>query len=196
MGHVTWTLLTLGTAAPCCLEGAQGPPGDPGLPGSPGAPGLPGSRGRDGVCNPDIKKSAFTVIKTSSQTGNIGDVVTFQEKYTDVNDEFNTGTNKFVCTFPGTYFFTFSIAVHTINTEISEPVISLVHENRRVVSAHARTGPAIPGDFDQATTSAVLNLAPGDEVWLSFEWKNGLTVFSDQYNYSSLSGHLLYTNEE
>ena len=181
----------------CCVEAIQGPPGEAGLPGSPGAsgaPGLPGPRGRDGVCNyRETKKSAFTAIKTTSQTGNVGDVVTFDEIRTNVNNNFNGQTSKFTCQHPWTYFFTFVNGIHSYY-RMEEPVISLLKNGEMILSTHSRTDNAITNDYDQSSNTAILNLAESDQVWLAFNWKDGTSIHSDDRRYTSFSGFFLYEN--
>ena len=180
-------------------SGQRGPPGLQGLPGktgprgqgSTGQPGLTGQKGDKGDSG-RTRKSAFTAVKTGSQTGNIGDVVTFDEFPTNINNEFNPSINKFTCVVPGTYFFTYSIGIAGQGTQ--EPVIALKKNNDYVVGAHSRTGSAVAGDYDHSSNSAILNLMEGDQVWLGFEWKNGLSIHSNRHKFTTFSGFLLYEN--
>ena len=191
------SIIEASCSSSCCLESIQGPPGEAGLPGSPGAsgaPGLPGPRGRDGVCAcnyHETKKSAFTAIKTESQTGNVGDVVTFDDIRTNVNNNFNGQTSKFVCQHPGTYFFTFVIGIISSN-RMQEPVISLLKNGEIILSAHSRTDTVITNDYDQSSNTAIVNLAEGDQVWLAFNWLDGSSIHSNNHRFTSFSGFLLY----
>ena len=185
------------------LPGEEGPKGKRGLAGFQGPPGkigprgVSGDRGSDGRDGPigfkgekgesgHTRKSAFTAIKTRTQTGNIGDVITFQETPTNINNSFSLQSNKFTCQVPGTYVFMFSIGVY----HTTDPVIWLVKNGNRVLSVLARTGGS--GDYDHTSNSAILDLQVNDKVWLQFAHHNGRRVHSDSQRYSSFSGFLLY----
>ena len=167
--------------------GIKGDKGDTGLgrQGLPGEPGMSGSKGEKGDSG-HSRKSAFTAVKTSSQTGNGGDVVSFQETPTNINGHFSLATNKFTCQVPGTYFFTFSMGIH----QPGDLNIMLVKNGHLIVSAHTRTG-GFDSDFDQTSSSAVLNLEMGDQVWLKFV-RDGNTIYSTFNRHSTFSGFLLY----
>ena len=157
--------------------GSSGPPGNQGEPGMKGAPAT-------------IRKSAFTAVKTSSQTGNSGNVVIFQETPTNINNHFSLNTNTFTCVYPGAYFFTCNIGLYMGETG-NHIHIKLMKNGHMVVSVHARVG-GISNDVDMATNSAVMDLAVGDEVWLQFGRANATTVHSNSNKYTSFSGYLLY----
>ena len=172
-----------GIPGPRGQPGKTGPRGLKGIQGLDGAPGLIGAKGDKGEC-PRLKKSAFTAIKTNEQTGNIGDVVTFQETPTNINNDYSLQSSKFTCQIPGTYVFMFAIGVH-FN---SNPVIWLVRNGNHILMAHAIT----KNDVDQSTNSAILDLEIGDQVWLQFAHYNGQSVHSDNNRIMSFSGFLLY----
>ncbi|XP_072025573.1 uncharacterized protein [Amphiura filiformis] len=174
-----------GTAGLQGVPGKTGPRGIIGDPGANGQPGLVGRKGDKGESGRS-RKSAFTAIKTGSQSGNIGDVVTFQETPTNLNSDFSLETNKFTCQVAGTYVFMFAIGVHYS----TDPVIWLAKNGNRVLSGHARTGGN--SDYDHTANSAILNLATGDQVWLQFAWANGRTIHSNSHKMTSFSGFLLY----
>lgn len=187
------------------LPGGEGPRGERGFPGLKGLPGKVGPRGMSGDRGSEgrqgdtglkgekgesghSRKSAFTALKTGVQTGNIGDVVTFQETTTNINNHFSLQTSKFTCQVPGTYVFMFAIGVfHT-----TDPVIWLVKNGNRVLSVLARTGGN--SDYDHTSNSAILDLQVNDKVWLQFAHHNGRRIHSDGHRYSSFSGFLLYQN--
>ena len=159
-------------------------------PGSPGRDGQDGTNGRDGVATA-IQKSAFTAVKTSVQSGNSGDVLTFDETPTNQNGHFSLTTGKFTCVFPGTYFFTFTFGVWIRNPG-SRVYISIVKNGNRIVTAHARlVGTEAENDFDTATASVVLELEAGAQVWLQFLDDNE-SVHSTASGYTSFSGYLIY----
>ena len=177
----------------CC----QGPIGIPGVPGTAGVPGrdgisIKGDKGDPGEPAHE-RKSAFMAIKISYQTGNIGEVITFDKILTNVNNHFNPSTNLFTCHIPGTYVFMFSVgsykdvAVH----------VHLVKNGHHIVSAHSRSNydDNYDDNYDQNTNGAVLNLQVGDQIWLSFHSINNQQVASSKANTcTTLSGYLLYEN--
>ena len=180
----------------CCCQGPSGIPGVPGTGGPPGTPGTPGApglsvKGEKGDPGEPIstQKSAFTAIKTDSQTGNVGDVLTFQETETNINNHFNLATNMFTCQIPGTYVFMFGIAVYQNN----DPRIELVKNGTPIVTLHA-TISSNASPFQQSSNSVILNLGVGDQMWLRFTGSNGHRVWSGGRKYSTFSGFLLYKN--
>ena len=51
----------------------------------------------------------FFARKTSQQTADAGEVITFDEVPTNIGDGFSIISNIFTCPFSGTYFFSFNI---------------------------------------------------------------------------------------
>ena len=172
-----------------CCQGPAGIPGAPGAAGLPGRDGLnvKGDRGDPGT-SAYTKKAAFMAVKTSSQTGNIGDVVTFQEVPTNINNHFNPATNLFTCQFPGTYVFSFAFGVLTGST--NDIVIALVKNGNLVIAAHSRG--VDNSDFGHNSNLAIVNLETGDHVWLQFTYYDGRTIYGNSYKYNTFSGYLLY----
>ena len=166
-------------------RGSIGPIGRQGLPGEPGLDGFKGEKGEAaGTEAAHTRKSAFTAVKTSSQSQGSGAVVTFQETPTNINGHFSLESNKFTCQIPGTYFFTFSLGIY----QPRDLNIHLVKNDNKIVAAHSRTG-GIGNDFDMASNSAILNLEIGDQVWL----KNHATIIHSNSNkHGAFSGFLLY----
>ncbi len=171
------------------LPGPRGFAGPVGIQGTAGPAGRTGQKGQKGECGQG-QKSAFTAIKTGTQTGNLNDVVTFQETSANVNGDFDLATNKFTCAVPGTYLFTFSIAI--LNP--TDIWIRLVKIGNVILSAHTRTG-AISNDFDMASNTAIMTLQIGDQVWLKFGHTSGTRrIYSSSGRYTTLTGFLLYEN--
>ena len=196
--------------------GNPGTPGTPGTTGNPGNSGIPGNQGltgppgRDGSSitgdagergdkgDPGVKgepgsagrsrKSAFMAIKTSSQTGDIGEVLTFHEVVTNLNNDFSLATNVFTCFIPGTYSFTLSLSV-PIN---KNPVIRLVKNGDPIVSTYTRTN----DEYAVSSNSAIVNLDEGDHVWLQFKHNSvrGNTISSTAIGQTTFSGFLIYEN--
>ena len=156
-------------------------------PGATGPAGPPGRDGRDGGAN----RSAFTAVKNSTQTGILGDAVTFEESPTNINNHFDLATGKFTCVFPGIYVFTCNIGLFFLNdgeNENNDVHISIVKNGDVIATAHARVG-GFEQDFDTASTSAVLELGAGDQVWLQFA--TGDKVYSNDLKLTSFTGYLI-----
>ena len=191
------------------LTGPQGPSGDRGPPGLQGVPGKVGPRGHQGLSGlngdpgvegmkgqkgemglePRRQKSAFSVAKTSTQTGNVGDILTFDMAHTNIGEDFSLSSNKFTCQISGTYVFIFTI---TIRDENYNPVIELVKNGIGISRAVVMESDSSGTEWLQGSQSAVLQLAAGDQVWLQFEYNNIRKVFGDSGRYTSFSGFLLY----
>ncbi|XP_072044658.1 uncharacterized protein [Amphiura filiformis] len=169
-------------------RGPVGSMGIQGITGEAGSAGTIGQKGQKGQCGQG-RRSAFTAIKTSAQTGNTNDVVTFQETSANINGHFSLATSKFTCVIPGTYVFTFTIGIH----EPTDIYIKLVLNGNHTVGVHTRTG-GISNDFDTTSSSAILNLQSGDQVWLMFGSSSSRRVAGSSKRYTSFSGFLLYEN--
>ena len=190
-------MMTLVGCSMGCGYGAPGAQGPSGAQGSSGAQGPTGAQGPAGPAGPaggdggatTTRKSSFTAIKTSIQTGNPGDAVTFQQTPTNINNHFDLTTSKFTCVFPGVYFFTCNIGLYIIDVDTTKSIyISIVKNDDTIASAHARVG-GFRYDYDTATTSAVLELRVGDQVWLKCAAVS--TVYSDRNKLTSFTGYLI-----
>ncbi|XP_072013978.1 complement C1q and tumor necrosis factor-related protein 9-like [Amphiura filiformis] len=175
-----------GPSGPHGLPGIVGPKGMQGSPGLAGQPGPIGEKGSNGTA-PEIRKSAFTVTKTSSQTilGASGEVLTFDTVETNIGNHYDSVTNKFTCHFPGLYVFTFTIASSHVS---NNPWIALVKDGTQIVTATVIAA----NNFQLSSNSAVLQLATGDRVWLAYPSDASTrTVFSDSNKYTTFAGFLL-----
>ena len=169
--------------------GPRGYQGLPGLNGDPGEEGMKGQKGDTGV-EPSRQKSVFSVAKTSSQSGNPGDILTFDMAHTNIGEDFSLSSNKFTCQIPGTYVFMFTITQYT---EAHHPVIELVKDGVGIARAVAMETDSSGHEWLQGSQSAVLQLAAGDQVWLQFKHFNTVEqVYSDNNKYTTFSGFLLY----
>ena len=188
-----------GPRGPIGDRGERGEQGLQGLPGKVGPRGLDGRPGPDGRLGPigpkgskgdstEVRKSAFSVYKTSSQTGNSGDVLTFQVDQTNVGSHYNIGTDKFTCQIAGTYVFMFTIAS---NYQQHDPSVKLVKDGSDITRVHIRDGQSSVNNFHQSSNMAILQLAVGNQVWLQFA-NSGEQVYSDSSKWVSFSGFLLY----
>lgn len=167
--------------------GPSGPRGPIGL-GEPGPRGLPGLQGGPGVPGQAAvtRRSAFTAIKTSIQSGgDANDVVTFQQLVTNVGNDFNTSTGKFTCRVPGVYFFMFSL-----NTDASPSDNEVVIVKNDVVLVGAANDKQ--SRDDHMSTGTVVSLVAGDQVWLKLFNYNNQKIDYHRVGYSSFTGYLMY----
>ena len=171
------------------LQGVPGKVGPQGLQGVAGRQGDPGPRGEMGVV-PRSQRSAFSVAKTSSQTGNRGDVLTFEFEESNIGGHFNMGTDKFTCQIPGTYVFMFTISM---NGDTHDPSVDLVKDDDPIARVYIREDDSAGSEFLQGSQSMVVQLGVGNEVWLRFG-STGEQVYSNSYKLTTFSGFLLYEN--
>ncbi|CAG10999.1 unnamed protein product, partial [Tetraodon nigroviridis] len=184
-----------GDRGPTGKQGPAGEKGDLGLLGPPGQEGDKGEKGKQGSlgtagvckCSSLLPKSAFSVGITSSYpTENTP--IKFNKILFNDGGHYNPRTGKFICVYPGVYFFSYDITV--ANKHLA---IGLVHNGQfRIKTFDANTG-----NHDVASGSTVLHLSPEDEVWLEifFHDQNGL--FADPGWADSLfTGFLLYADSD
>ena len=181
----------LGKVGPRGLEGSPGVDGRPGVDGQPGEDGQPGPIGPKGNKgdSPQIRQSAFSVYKTSGQSGNADDVLTFDTEQTNVGSHYSMETHKFTCQVPGTYVFMFSIGIAILQD--NNPYVTLVKDGEHVAGTFARDLSS-QNNYNQLSSMAVLQLAAGNDVWVDFG-RSGY-VYSDSSRLTSFSGFLLYAN--
>ncbi|XP_072047950.1 uncharacterized protein [Amphiura filiformis] len=169
--------------------GADGQSGTDGQPGNDGQPGPPGPKGSTGDM-PQVQKSAFSVFKTSSQTGNDGDVLTFDNEEVNIGSDFNLITDKFTCTISGTYVFMFTISSAYNN---QDPNIALVKDNDMITTArNHENGDSSTVNYRSSNNVAMMQLSVGNQVWLKC-MSNGEQVYtSSSEKLTSFNGFLLY----
>uniref|UniRef100_A0A8B9J7R3 C1q and TNF related 7 n=1 Tax=Astyanax mexicanus TaxID=7994 RepID=A0A8B9J7R3_ASTMX len=101
--------------------GKRGPEGDAGDSGPPGPPGSPGERGKKGqqgprgtpgtcLCGSLVPKSAFSVGITSSYPAEQSPIK-FNKVLFDEGGHYNPQTGKFICAYPGVYYFSYDITL-------------------------------------------------------------------------------------
>uniref|UniRef100_A0A667XSQ0 C1q and TNF related 7 n=1 Tax=Myripristis murdjan TaxID=586833 RepID=A0A667XSQ0_9TELE len=176
--------------------GKRGPPGEGGVVGSPGPPGRQGNKGDKGErgprgtagickCGSLVPKSAFSVGITSSYpTENTP--IRFNKILFNEGGHYNPQTGKFICAYPGIYYFSYDITL--ANKHLA---IGLVQNGQyRIKTFDANTG-----NHDVASGSTVMFLNPEDEVWLEIFFKDQNGLFADPSWADSLfSGFLLYAD--
>uniref|UniRef100_A0A8C5CER0 Otolin 1a n=1 Tax=Gadus morhua TaxID=8049 RepID=A0A8C5CER0_GADMO len=170
-------------------RGNLGPPGGRGMPGpkgdrgNKGARGVRGPKGAHGEDAPLIR-SAFSVgLYPSKSFPPPGLPVKFDKVFYNEEGHWDPSASKFNATHPGLYVFAYHLTVR--NRPLRAALV--VNGVRKV-----RTRDSLYGqDIDQASNLVLLQLVPGDQVWLETlrDW-NG--VYSSSEDDSTFSGFLLY----
>uniref|UniRef100_A0A3P8XJ97 Otolin-1 n=1 Tax=Esox lucius TaxID=8010 RepID=A0A3P8XJ97_ESOLU len=176
-----------GKRGPNGERGDGGQPGPLGPIGEKGDKGQQGPRGTAGVCRCGslVPKAAFSVGITSSYPAE-KEPIKFNKVLFNEGGHYNPATGKFICAYPGVYYFSYDITL--ANKHLA---IGLVQNGQyRIKTFDANTG-----NHDVASGSTVMFLNPEDEVWLEifFPGQNGL--FTDaSWSDSLFSGFLLYAD--
>uniref|UniRef100_A0A8C5NAE3 Complement C1q tumor necrosis factor-related protein 7-like n=1 Tax=Gouania willdenowi TaxID=441366 RepID=A0A8C5NAE3_GOUWI len=179
-------------------SGKRGPPGDNGdlgLAGQTGKDGEKGNKGQRGPrgtagtckCGSLLPKSAFSVGITSSYPVE-KTPIRFNKVLFNEGGHYNPQTGKYICAYPGIYYFSYDITV--ANKHLA---IGLVQNGQyRIKTFDANTG-----NHDVASGSTVLHLSPEDEVWLEIFYNEQNGLFADPAWADSLfSGFLLYADTD
>ncbi|KFU95258.1 Adiponectin, partial [Chaetura pelagica] len=167
-------------------QGMQGPKGDQGavgIPGPRGFPGTPGMMGQKGE-GAFIYRSAFSVgLKERAPHPNVP--IRFTKIYYNEQNHYDASTGKFLCSIPGTYFFSYHLTVY-----LTDVKVSLYKKDKAVIFTYDQFQ---QNNVDQASGSVLLHLSSGDEVWLQVygEGENN-GVYADNINDSTFMGFLLY----
>uniref|UniRef100_A0A3Q2Y3T7 C1q domain-containing protein n=1 Tax=Hippocampus comes TaxID=109280 RepID=A0A3Q2Y3T7_HIPCM len=99
-------------------------------------------------------------------------------------NHYDPQTGRFTCSAAGAYFFTYHITVFSRNVKVA-----LVKNGAKVL----HTTDSYQSGEDQAAGATVLQLEPGDKVWLQVvggELFNGL--FADEDDDTTFSGFLIF----
>ena len=185
------------------VDGAEGRSGPSGGKGQRGEVGTMGIRGVDGVDGAEgrsgprgwkgqkggiesIRRSAFSVGKTTRQVGNKGDTLTFDHIETNIGNHYRS--NIFNCQIAGTYVFMFTI---TSSGSSQDPAVDLVKDGIAVARAIVMETDFGGSMILQSSQSVVLQLAVRNQVWLRFN-SNGERVHSESSKMTTFAGFLLY----
>lgn len=178
------------------LTGKRGPGGDPGDLGPPGFLGCLGEKGDKGQrgppgapgickCGSLVPKSAFSVGITSSYPTEQAPIK-FNKVLFNEGGHYNPETGKFICAYPGIYYFSYDITL--ANKHLA---IGLVQNGQYQI----KTFDANTGNHDVASGSIVMFLNPEDEVWLEIFYRDQNGLFADPGWADSLfSGFLIYAD--
>lgn len=176
------------------ITGKRGPEGDPGdlgplgPLGRPGEKGDKGQRGPTGIpgvckCGSLVPKSAFSVGITNSYPTE-KTPIKFNKVLFNEGGHYNPETGKFICAYPGIYYFSYDITL--ANKHLA---IGLVQNGEyRIKTFDANTG-----NHDVASGSTVMFLNPEDEIWLEIFYRDQNGLFADpSWTDSLFSGFLIY----
>ncbi|XP_019936382.2 complement C1q tumor necrosis factor-related protein 7 [Paralichthys olivaceus] len=176
-----------GKRGPTGENGDLGPPGALGREGEKGDKGKQGPRGTAGACRCGslLPKSAFSMGITSSYPLE-KTPIKFNKVLYNEGEHYNPQTGKFICAYPGVYYFSYDITL--ANKHLA---ISLVQNGQyRIKTFDGNTG-----NHDVASGSTVMYLNPEDEVWLEIFYQDQNGLFADPGWADSLfSGFLLYAD--
>ncbi|KAG9482655.1 complement C1q subcomponent subunit A [Eleutherodactylus coqui] len=182
------------------LTASKGDAGDPGTPGVPGKigyigpegpPGPPGDQGPKGTKGPvaDTKaqhRAAFSAIQPRPRDNR----VLFSQIITNEENVYDSSTGEFTCKEAGYYYFTFQVVSlgdlclqlwMKKREEAGKKLLSFCDKN-------VRNHPQVNSG------GSVLNLDPGDRVWIETDGKNQRINQID--NSSNFSGFLLFPRGE
>lgn len=132
---------------------------------------------------PAYEMPAFTAELTAPFPP-VGAPVKFDKLLYNGRQNYNPQTGIFTCEVPGVYYFAYHVHCKGGNVWValfknSEPVMYTYDEYKK-------------GFLDQASGSAVLQLRPGDRVFLQMPSEQAAGLYAGQYVHSSFSGYLLY----
>ncbi|XP_019733876.1 complement C1q tumor necrosis factor-related protein 7 isoform X1 [Hippocampus comes] len=178
-----------GKRGPVGENGGEGPPGPLGHNGEKGQKGQRGIRGMPGQCKCGslTPKSAFSVgITNSYPTENTP--IKFNKVLLNEGGHYNPQTGKFICAYPGIYYFSYDITL--ANKHLA---IALMHNGQHRI----KTFDANTGNHDVASGSTVMFLNAEDAVWLEIFYHDQNGLFADPGWADSLfSGFLLYADTD
>ncbi|XP_034566848.1 complement C1q tumor necrosis factor-related protein 7 [Notolabrus celidotus] len=176
-----------GKRGPTGEGGGLGLLGPPGREGEKGNKGARGPKGTAGICKCGslLPKSAFSVGITSSYPEE-KIPIKFNKVLLNEGGHYNPQTGKFICAYPGIYYFSYDITL--ANKHLA---IGLVQNGQfRIKTFDANTG-----NHDVASGSTVMFLNPEDEVWMEIFFSDQNGLFADPGWADSLfSGFLLYAD--
>ncbi|XP_035694530.1 complement C1q-like protein 3 [Branchiostoma floridae] len=172
--------------------GKLGPVGPAGEKGDKGEQGPAGEKGAPGTSPPGPPVVAFSVVRTTKlEKPSSHTVVTYNIVLSNVGGAYNQETGKFVATVGGVYFFTFTgMTLYLTLLPNANYHVHLMKNGAKMVGLFENNG----GSLHQrsSSNSAILQMQPGDEVWV--ELRSGYSLHSDGSRYLTFSGFLIHAD--
>uniref|UniRef100_A0A4W4FE11 C1q domain-containing protein n=1 Tax=Electrophorus electricus TaxID=8005 RepID=A0A4W4FE11_ELEEL len=205
---------SMGPQMPTHVQRPQGRPGRPGKPGPPGPPGPPGEPGPPGPVGPPGEKSdleqtgIFTLggrVVTRKSAATYGtvprvafyaglrnpqegyEILRFDDVVTNIGNNYDSSSGKFVCKTPGTYFFTYNVLMR--GGDGTSMWADLLKNGQVRASAIAQDQDQ---SYDYASNTVILHLDPGDEIFIKLD--GGKAHGGNSNKYSTFSGFILYSD--
>ncbi|XP_036446426.1 C1q-related factor [Colossoma macropomum] len=193
------------------VQGPQGKPGRPGKPGPPGPPGPPGEPGPPGPMGPPGDRGdRGRSVMGSGSNGAIStvtyntqprvafyaglknphegyEILKFDDVVTNLGNNYDGVSGKFICSVPGTYFFIYHVLMR--GGDGTSMWADLCKNGQVRASAIAQDADQ---NYDYASNSVILHLDAGDEVYIKLD--GGKAHGGNNNKYSTFSGFILYTD--
>uniref|UniRef100_A0A8C6TU99 Complement component 1, q subcomponent-like 3b n=1 Tax=Neogobius melanostomus TaxID=47308 RepID=A0A8C6TU99_9GOBI len=168
--------------------GKPGPPGPPGEPGPPGPAGPPGDRGDLAISTATyntIPRVAFYAGLKNPHEGY--EILKFDDVVTNLGNNYDGVSGKFICSIPGTYFFIYHVLMR--GGDGTSMWADLCKNGQVRASAIAQDADQ---NYDYASNSVILHLDAGDEVYIKLD--GGKAHGGNNNKYSTFSGFILYAD--
>uniref|UniRef100_A0A8C5RKX0 Complement C1q A chain n=1 Tax=Laticauda laticaudata TaxID=8630 RepID=A0A8C5RKX0_LATLA len=130
----------------------------------------------------DQPKTAFSASRKNPSPGVSPKTVVFDHSITNQDNTYSTQTGKFTCRVPGYYYFTFQVVSK------GSLCLDLMHRDRAVATFCDQS----QGLLQVNSGGSVLNLAPGDQVWLDSNPPGAANIYAGTEADSVFSGFLLF----
>ncbi|XP_077948826.1 complement C1q subcomponent subunit C [Gasterosteus aculeatus] len=170
-----------GETGPAGFPGKRGQSGEPGEPGNPGVGGRPGEPGEPGIVGVQ-HQAAFSVARGTNEYPDKSSIIRFTKVITNINDDYNTETGRFLCRVPGTYYFVY-------HASLEDRLCVLMKLDGGLLASfcdHRRTRRQV------TSGSLAVYLSRGQEVWLETKDYRGMRGRPE--GYSIFSGFLLHAH--
>ncbi|XP_018619818.2 C1q-related factor-like [Scleropages formosus] len=180
--------------------GPPGPPGPPGEPGPPGPIGPPGDRGdpgRTGILglggNSAISTATYSTVPRVAFYAGLKnphegyEILKFDDVVTNMGNNYDGISGKFICSIPGTYFFVYHVLMR--GGDGTSMWADLCKNGQVRASAIAQDADQ---NYDYASNSVILHLDAGDEVYIKLD--GGKAHGGNNNKYSTFSGFILYAD--
>ncbi|XP_041719388.2 C1q-related factor-like [Coregonus clupeaformis] len=177
--------------------GPPGPPGEPGPPGPVGPPGDRGSGGRTGILglggNGAISTATYSTVPRVAFYAGLKnphegyEILKFDDVVTNLGNNYDGISGKFICSIPGTYFFIYHVLMR--GGDGTSMWADLCKNEQVRASAIAQDADQ---NYDYASNSVILHLDAGDEVYIKLD--GGKAHGGNNNKYSTFSGFILYAD--